>query len=149
MDESQIIHDDLEKKRLNFYLKLSKIFLLLAILFILWIIVISIGIYILELNPSWTVLSLENWVLIFCVLIGIFILFEIILYFNFISKYGKRIGFRKIKHESIKGKNLFVYTNPSTSDGGIFSRTYIEIDKDNVLRLRNQMIPPEEIWKDE
>ena len=127
---SYIINEDLENKRLNLYLKLSKIFLLFAVLFILWIIVISIGIYVLELTPSWTILSLENWVLIFSVLIGIFILLEIIFYFHYISKYGKRIGFRKIKHDSIKGKNLFVYTNPSLSESGIFSRTYIEIDKE-------------------
>ena len=31
-------------------------------------------------------------------------------------------------------------------EGGIFSKTYIEIDNKNVLRLRTLIIPPEELW---
>jgi hypothetical protein len=46
----------------------------------------------------------------------------------------------------IHGKRLYIYTNPSDSKGGIYSKTYIKIDENNVLRIRNLMIPPDELW---
>ena len=46
-----------------------------------------------------------------------------------------------------KGKKLHAYTFPVDSKGGIFSKTHIKIDENNILNLRIQMIPPKELWE--
>ena len=48
--------------------------------------------------------------------------------------------------EFIDGKYIHVFTYPKAMEGGIFSKTYIEIDTENVLRLRTLIIPPNELW---
>jgi len=48
--------------------------------------------------------------------------------------------------EYINGKKIHIYTSPKGTEGGIFSKTYIEIDEHNLLRLRTLMIPPGELW---
>ena len=56
----------------------------------------------------------------------------------------------KPKPEFIDGKRVYVYSHPERMEGGIFSKTYIAIDKHSVLRLRSLMVPPNHLWnKDE
>jgi len=45
----------------------------------------------------------------------------------------------------IEGKKVFDMTFPKDTDGGVYSKTNIEIDNNSILRLKYQMIPPEEI----
>jgi hypothetical protein len=50
------------------------------------------------------------------------------------------------KPEFIDGKYVHVFTYPKGIEGGIFSKTYIEIDTENVLRLRILIASPNELW---
>ena len=61
-------------------------------------------------------------------------------------KKKKRMEKGKIEPEYINGKRVHVLTFPHGKEGGIFSKTYIQIDEDNVLRLRTLLIPPDELW---
>jgi len=129
------------------YPKFSKIFLVISILCILWIIIVIIGIYSLEMNHNWAVLTLNNWVLFVSILIGIFIILNLFFYYHYFFSIGKIIEFEESEEEFLHGKHIFIYTYPSDSKGGIFSKTYIQIDETSVLRLRNLMIPPDDLWK--
>lgn len=141
-EKSNIYNNRLE----YLYTRLSKIFLVISIFFILLIIIVTIGIFLLDMNQDWAFLSLANWVL-FCIsIIGIFIILNVFFYIHYFFDINKRIEFEESKQEFIHGKRLFVYTCPSNTKGGIFSKTYIQIDEKNVMRLRNLMIPPDELW---
>ena len=76
----------------------------------------------------------------------VFILLELIFYLHFSSVSKKTFEVEKPKQEFIDGKKVHVFTHPKGIEGGIFSKTYIEIDEKNVLRLRTPMIPPEKLW---
>ena len=52
----------------------------------------------------------------------------------------------QISPEFIDGKYIHVFTYPKGIEGGIFSKTYVEIDSENILRLRTLIIPPNELW---
>ena len=95
------------------------------------------------MDPFWAYLSLENWALLASIIIFLFAIIEIIYYF-YISKYSDNIvEFLEIESEKLHGKNVFDITFPKDAKGGVFSKTYIQINKDDVIRIRNQMIPPE------
>jgi hypothetical protein len=76
----------------------------------------------------------------------VFIILELGLYYHFYSYKKKRIEKGKIEPEYINGKRVHVFTFPHGQEGGIFSKTYIQIDEHNVLRLRTLLIPPDELW---
>jgi hypothetical protein len=139
-------YDDVDNKLLLIYSRLIKIFLIISILFFIWIICVAVGSFILEFEPNWAILDLENWILFFSVIIGIFIILEITLYIHYIYKIDKRIEFIESEPKFIHGKHLYIYTNPVGSKGGLFSKTYIQIDENSVLRLRNLIISPSELW---
>ena len=128
------------------YPKLSKLFLIISILFIIWILFVAMGAFILEMPPNWAFLNLENWITAWCVLTVIFILLEIVFYFRYTSKIYKKLELDKPEPESLHGKRVYVYTYPSGAEGGIFSKTYISIDENSVLRLRGLMIPQQKLW---
>jgi hypothetical protein len=69
------------------------------------------------------------------------------MFFQYFSVKNKRAIVEKPKEEFIAGKKVHVFTYPQGIEGGIFSKTYIEVDVDNILRLRTLMIPPEELWE--
>jgi len=73
-------------------------------------------------------------------------LLEILFYLRFILLRRKRLRMEKPRPEYIDGKIVIDITFPMGTDGGIYSKTYIEIDKNSILRLKNLMIPPDEIW---
>ncbi len=135
------IEDNLRDK----YSKLSKIFLVIAILFLFLIATVALGIAF-EMGPTWMLFTLEVWILAWCILIGFFIILELIFYFHFHSIRKKRLKREKMKPEFINGKRVYVYTTPKGFEGGIFSKTYVKIDEKSVLRLRALMIPPGELW---
>jgi len=141
--------DNIDNKLLVLYTILIKIFLIISILFLIWIVFIAFGSFILEFQPNWAILDLKNWILIWCFLVVIFIILEIAFYIHYSSSIDKRIEFVETEPESIFGKRLYIYTFPIGAEGGIFSKTYIQIDKNSVLRLRNQIIPPNDLWNKE
>lgn len=129
------------------YIKLSKILIALALLLVILIVIVIMGVYIFEMPHNWMLLSLETWVLGCIFLIGFLLLLIIVFYFYFHKFRKKRIEEEKPKPEYYKDKRLYVYTYPVEAKGGIFSKTYINIGDNSILRLRTLMIHPEELWK--
>ena len=126
--------------------KLSKLFLITSILFIIWILFVAMGAFILEMGPNWALLNLENWIIAWCVLTVIFIILEVVFYFQYTSKVDKKLELDKPEPEFLHDKRVYVYTYPIDVEGGIFSKTYISIDENSVLRLRGLMIPQQKLW---
>ena len=147
MPESQIQVElrSVEDKLKDKYSLVSKLFIFISILLIVLILIVFLGILIFENGYNWALVSLESWILAVCIMLIIFIILEFILYFHFTSVRNKRIELEKPKPEFINGKMVYIYTFPKGVEGGIFSKTYIEIDTHSVLRLRILMIPPSEL----
>lgn len=128
------------------YSKITKLIFLIGIIMIVWFIVVILGIFFLGYDFNWAVISFENWVTIISIILVIFLLFEILFYFRF-SNLEKQIKITSLtKPEFIDGKHVHVFTYPKGIEGGIFSKTYIEIDSENVLRLRILIASPNELW---
>ena len=142
----QIELRNFEDKISGRYSRFSKLFLVLAILFIILTAIVFAGVIIFGQGHDWALLSLDGWMVTFSALIGFFIILEIIFYFHFSSVRDKRIELEKPKPEYIDSKKIHVYTFPKDAEGGIFSKTYIELDDHSILRLRTLMIPPEDLW---
>jgi hypothetical protein len=128
------------------YSKWSKVFLVITVLFIIWVILIALRIYLFELDYNWALLSLNNWVYACCLLIGFFIILEAFFYFHYNIARDKRLIQKKPKPQFYRGKRLYLYTPPKDIEGGIYSKTYIKIDEKSVLRLRTLMVPPGALW---
>jgi len=140
--ESRSIEDKLTGK----YTKLSKLILLIAVLLIICVIIVFMGVAFLGYGHNWALLSLEGWIILLCALFGVFIILELIFFSHFSSVRNKIIELETPKPEFIKGKRVYVFTHPKRKEGGVFSKTYIDIDEQSVLRLRTLMIPPEGLW---
>jgi len=128
------------------YPKLSKLFLITSIISIIWILFVAMGTFILEMGPNWAFLNLENWIIVWCILTVIFIILEVVFYFQYTSKIDKKLELDKPEPELLHDKRVYVYTYPTGAEGGIFSKTYISIDENNVLRLRGLMISQQKLW---
>ena len=136
---------NIEGRLIGRYSRLFKLFLLIAILVIICVVIILLGIT-LGLGRNWASFGVNSWIVALCALFGVFIILELIFYFHFSSVRKKRIELGKPKPEFINGKRVYVFTYPKEREGGIFSKTYIDIDDNIVLRLRSLMIPPKELW---
>jgi len=79
-------------------------------------------------------------------LIVIFIILELFFYFSLSGVQNKIKGLERPKPEFVDSKKIYAFTLPKAAEGGVFSKTYIEIDEHSTLRLRTLIIPPEEIW---
>ena len=138
MTESEIQVDlrNLEAKLQDNYSKISKLLVFITIFLIVIVVVIFLGILVYENAYNWAGLSLEGWILGVCLIVSIFIILELVLYYHYNSVKNKRIELEKPKPEFIDGRRIFIYTYPKGVQGGIFSKTYIELDGHSVLRLR-------------
>jgi hypothetical protein len=85
-------------------------------------------------------------VIVAIALIAIFILFDLVLYKRFLSTSFKGKTSIKSHADFIDGKKVINFSYPKGMEGGIFSKTYIQIDDKSILRLRTLMIPPDELW---
>ena len=135
----------LEMKLSLKYLRLFSIFLIITVLLIILIVLSAIGIIFLGLGTNWILISFEDWMVGLSVLLGIFILLEIILFIHYSLVRRKRLKIEKPTDEFIEGKKVYDITVPKDTDGGVYSKTYIEIDNYGILRLKYLMIPPEEL----
>jgi hypothetical protein len=122
----------------------SKFFFLIAIVYIVWVIVVIGGVYYLNLGYRWAVLPMDQWMIGGIILFALLILIE---FFFFIKLRRTKSIQQGSQFGQFKGKTVHIFTSPSSAKGGIFSRTYIPIDKDTFLQMRTQMIPPEELWR--
>jgi hypothetical protein len=134
-----------EKKLGNRYLKLIKLFLQLTILFIIIASIVLIGILAFGAGYNWALFSIDAWLIAVNVITIIFILFTILFYYHLIIIKKKITELEKPKPEFLDGRRVYIYTFPSGIQGGIFSKTYIEIDKNSILRLRTLIIPPNDL----
>ena len=130
----------------NRYRKWSKAILLIAVIYFIWTVFVIISIYFLEMGYRWALLSIVEWIYLGCFLIGFFIALELIFFIHYRS--AKKIRWEEEKPQPLfyKGKRLHIYTHPEGSKGGIFSKTHVKIDENNILNLRTQMILPDGLW---
>jgi hypothetical protein len=135
----------LEMKLSARYLFLFKLFLIITIILIILIVIDVIGIVFLGLGNNWALLTFEGWMVGLSSLVGIFILLEIMFYIHYYLIRKNRLELEKPKPEMKDGKKVYDITLPRGTDGGVFSKTYIEIDNKNIIRLKNLMIPPDEL----
>ena len=128
------------------YLKISKIIVLLAVIYLIWTVFNIISVYFLGFSNKWAAFTMDQWILssiiFFSICIGLVLLF--VLHHYIIKK--RRIESEKPKPAFYKGKRLYIHTLPDRSKGGIFSKTFVKIDEDTILSLRFQMIPPINLW---
>jgi len=137
---------NLEIKLRNRYFRLFMFFLFITIILIILIVIVAIGIVFLGLGNNWALMSFEGWIGTLSWLMIIFIFLEFVLYFHYHFLRKNLLELEKPQPEFIDGKKVYAYTFPIGVDGGVYSKTYIEIDNQTILRLRNLMIPPEELW---
>ena len=128
------------------YLKISKIILLLTVIYLVWTVFHIISVYFLGFGNKWAVLTMNQWILSSIILFSIFIALELIFVLHHFLVKKKRIEREKPKPAFFKGEKLHIYTLPTGTKGGIFSKTFVKIDGDNILSLRYQMIPPRDLW---
>lgn len=127
------------------YLRVSKIMLILAIFYTIWITIIVISVYFLGIYKL-AFLTMDQWIISGIGLIGVFVGLDLIFILHHFLVKKKRIESKRPKPLMLKGKKLHIFTLPMNSKGGIFSKTYIEIDENNILNLRFQMIQPNDLW---
>jgi hypothetical protein len=139
-------------KLLNYERKISarykwffKYFLIITLLLVLLLIISAVGIIFLGLGTNWFLFNFEGWILGGSIIIGLFIILEILFFLHILLIRRKMSKLGKPKTEYIDGKKIIDITFPKGTDGGVYSKTYIEIDNNNILRLKNLMIPPDEI----
>jgi len=137
--------EESQKQRL---LKVTKFFFLITVLYTLWIAVIIMGVYFLDLGNKWAILTMEQWILSAIALISIAIGLEVVLLIQYTLSSKKQLQplEPKKQKEFIQGKHVHRYTIPYDAKGGIFSKTFILIDEKRVLNIRYQMIPPNDLW---
>ena len=134
-----------EEKLKRRYLKASKLLFFFTILYSLWVAIVIMGVYFLQLENKWAVFTLGQWILSAIILISVVIILEIIfLLHNALLRKKQLHPEQPIQY--IQGKEVHNYTIPTDAKGGIFSKTFIIIDEDRVLNLRYQMIPPNDLW---
>jgi hypothetical protein len=137
-----------EERRQKRYLRISKLILLFAVIYSLWIAIVIIGTFQLALGVSWAAFTLEQWILSAIALFIIFIIIEILFVIHLSLKKPRKRETKKVATPAqfIKGKHVHTFTIPFDARGGIFSKTYIIIDDRSVLNLRYQITPPNELW---
>ena len=137
-----------EEKLKYRYLKASKFLFLFTILYALWIALVIIGVYFLQLGIKWAVFTIEQWILSAIILISIVIALESVFLLHNALIRKKHLQLEQPKQQVyLQGKQVQSYTIPAGAKGGIFSKTFITIDETRVLNLRYQMIPPSILWK--
>ncbi len=130
----------------NRYTRLTKVFLVLAVLCMLWVAIVALGIVFMDFGPAWAIVTLDTWIVFLSGVFALFIVVDLLLYMHYKIVRDKRIKAERPKPEFIDGKLVYEYTHPKGVEGGIFSKTYVTIDGHSVLRVRSMMVPPGELW---
>ena len=141
------------KKMMRNLLLLPKVFLILTVVFIMWVFILLSAPMFGVFEPDWAGLSPSLWLIILSVLIGVFIVIDIILYATpsfYVSTsvsdaIAQPVEFPEV--EQRMGKDVYEFTYPVGSKGGVFSKTYVQIQDNAIIRVRNQMIKKDDVWK--
>ena len=137
------------QKSLNILIILPKLFLIISVLLLMWIVILISGVSYLELDPDWAGISISIWLLVISVLFGAFIVIDILMYMSpTIFMKGEMQEFipTEPSSEYLDGMKVYEYTYPRLKKGGLFSKTYVKVDDSTLIRVRNQMIPAEVLW---
>ena len=137
------------KKSINILIILPKLFLIISVLLLMWIVILISGVSYLELDPDWAGISISTWLLIISVLFGVFIIIDIVMYMSptiFMKGEFQEFISTEPSSEYLDGMKVYEYTYPKEKKGGLFSKTYIKVDDSTLIRVRNQMIPAEVLW---
>ena len=99
------------------------------------------------MDNNWAGLAMDHWILVGIGLISLFIIITLIQ-----NLFPLLLAWTKVPKEKRKpifyhGKRVHDFTFPTESKGGIYSRTYMNIDDKNLVNFRYQMIPPDDLWK--
>jgi len=129
----------------NRYLKLSKFIILIVIIYTIWIAFIISSVYFLGLGNKWAYLTMDQWIISSIAIFSFFVVLEVLLFLHYLMVKRKRIEGEKPKPAEFKGRKLHIFTLPINSQGGIYSKTYVQLDENNILNLRYQMIPQSEL----
>ena len=133
-------------------LMLPKLFLILTVVFIMWIMIVLGGPFFGVFEPNWTGISASLWMILISIILSTFIIIDIVLYatpkfFSYPQDKEASIGLVEFPEiEQRAGKQVYEFTYPVGSRGGVFSKTYVKISEQAIIRIRNQMIKKEEIW---
>jgi hypothetical protein len=137
-----------EEKLKRRYLKASKLLFLFTVIYSLWVALVIMGVYFLQLEHKWAVFTIGQWILSGIILISVVIALEIIFLLHNTLTRKKHLQPEQPKQPMyLQGKQVHNYTVPVDAKGGIFSKTFVMIDETRVLNLRYQMIPPNDLWK--
>jgi len=139
------------KFKIKDLLLLPKLFLVITVVLIMWIVIVLSGPMFGVFEPDWTGLSPSLWLLMVSIFIGIFIVIDIILYATprfFVDQSVVEFGtVESPEIENRNGKQVHEFTFPVGVKGGVFSKTYVQIEQNKILRIRNLMIKKEDVWK--
>jgi uncharacterized membrane protein YcjF (UPF0283 family) len=137
-----------EEKLKRKYLRISKLILLFAMIYALWIAIVILGTFQLTLGVSWATFTVEQWVLSAIALFAVLIIIELLFFvrLSVMTPKKKRVKEGTTSEQFIKGKRVHIFTVPMDAKGGIFSKTYIKINESSVLNLRYQITAPQELW---
>ncbi|MFO7678209.1 MAG: hypothetical protein R6V50_07510 [Thermoplasmatota archaeon] len=143
-----VVKDNREEQRLKKrYYKYSEIIILVSIIYFIWILINIIGVYFIGLGNRWAGLSMNQWILssiiVFSICLGIILFF----FFHYIMLKQKIIK-EKNKPKYLHGKRLYIHTYPEQSKGGVFSKTFIQIDDQTIVCIRYQLISPVYLTKE-
>ena len=128
------------------YSRLIQIIFVVGLIVVLWTGIVFSGILFWGYAYAWAGLNLDTWLLVASIIISILIILEIALYFRYNDIEREKAEIEKPKPEFIQGKRVHAFTFPKGVEGGVFSKTYVEMDDHNVLRLRALMVHPGELW---
>lgn len=139
------------KSPINLLYILPKVFLIISVLLLMWIVILISGVSYLEFDPDWAGISISNWLILVSVLFGAFIIIDIVMYVSpslFVKGEIQEFVSSESQAEFLDGMKVYEYTFPKDNHGGVYSKTYVKIDDSFLLRVRNQMIPAEILWPD-
>jgi hypothetical protein len=141
----------LSEKNRSFAIILPKLFLILAVVFSMWIVIVVSGQLFMEYSSTWTGLSLSFWLILISALFGAFIVIDIIIYahptlLTEMNTSVKPMASLAVPFEMKEGKRVYDFTVPKDVKGGLFSKTYIALDEETVLRVRHQIVPSKTLW---
>lgn len=128
------------------YSRLTKIIFIVGMIVVLWAGIVFSGILFWGYAYDWALINLDMWLLIDSIIISVLIIIELALYFRYSNIKEKKTEIEKPKTEFINDKKVTVFTYPAGIEGGVFSKTYVELDDHNILRLRALMVHPGELW---
>jgi len=110
--------------------------IIITFIFLIWSSILCINIFIYGFDYNWAILSLEIWLYLLSFLILFMIIIDILLYYKIIISRPKKNIYEITKPQYIDGKRIFEYTYPKNSSNGVYSKTYILIDENSILKLR-------------